>query len=145
MPAATPIVINDGAGSPVSHTFTPIGRDDKGVMWFEQTTPAPTNILGAKRIGYKQVRNLLPGGVLDRTSKVTLTLMVPTVESMSVSDGGFVPAPQIAYAEKSRVEFDLADRSAKQERKDTRVLTANLLAASQIVTAVDDLQPMYGG
>lgn len=145
MPAATAIVINDGAGSPVSHTFTPIGKDDKGVMWFEQTIPAPTNILGAKRIGYKQARNMAPGSVLNRTSKVTLTLALPTIETMSVSDAGFVPAPQIAYTEKARVEFDLADRSGKQERKDTRVLTSNLLTASQIVTAIDDLQPMYGG
>lgn len=143
MPAASNVVINDGAGTPVSHTFTPIGKDEKGVMWFEQTTPTPTNILGAKRIGYKQTRNMLPGGVLNRTSKVTLTLMVPTIEAMSVSDGGFTPAPQISYVEKARVEFDLADRSATQERKDTRVLLANLLAASQIVTAVDSLQPMY--
>lgn len=143
MPAASNVVINDGAGTPVSHTFIPLGKDEKGVMWFEQTTPTPTNILGAKRIGYKQTRNMLPGGVLNRTSKVTLTLMVPTIEAMSVSDGGFTPAPQTSYVEKARVEFDLADRSTMQERKDTRVLLANLLAASQIVTAVDGLQPMY--
>lgn len=145
MPAVTPIVINDGATTPVAHTFTPLGRDERGVMWFEQTTPVPSNILGAKRIGYKQGRNLVPGAVLNRTAKVTLTLMVPTTETMSVSDGGFIPAPQIAYVEKSRVELDLADRSLKQERKDTRVLTANLLASAQMITAIDDLQPMYGG
>lgn len=143
MPAASNIVINDGATTPVSHTFTPIGKDDKGVLWFEQTTPAPTNILGAKKIGYKQVRNLSAGKVLNASSKLTVSLMLPTIETMSVSDGGFVPAPQLAYAEKARVELDLADRSTKQERKDTRVLTSNLLASSQLVTAVDDLQPMY--
>jgi len=143
MGAAVNIVINDGAGTPVAHTFTPIGKDEKGVMWFEQTTPTPTNPLGAKRIGYRQTRIMDPRGQLTGRSKVIVTLCVPTLETLGTNDNGITPPPTLAYVEDLRVEFTLAERSAKQERKDTRVLGLNLLSNAQVVSAVDDLQPIY--
>lgn len=143
MGAAVNIVINDGAGSPVAHTFTPIGKDEKGVLWFEQTTPTPTNPMGAKRIGYKQTRIMDPRGQLTGKSKVILTLALPTLETLGTSDSGITPPPTLAYVEDSRCEFTLAERSALQERKDTRVLVANLLANAQVVSAIDSLQVIY--
>ncbi|DAD52464.1 coat protein [ssRNA phage SRR5466728_3] len=143
MAAATTIVINDGATSPVAHTFTPIGKDDKGVMWFEQTTPAPANPLGAKRIGYRQTRVMDPKGQLTGKSKAILTLYLPTLETVSNNSAGITPPPTVSYVEESRIEFTLPERSVKQERKDTRVLMANLLASAQVVSAVDDLMVIF--
>lgn len=143
MATASNIVINDGAASPVAHTFTPIGKDDKGVLWFEQTTPAPTNPLGAKRIGYRQTRILDPKSQLTGKSKVIMTIYVPTLETLGNNSAGITPPPTISYVEESRHEFTMPERSLKQERKDTRLFAANLLANAQIVSAIDDLQPMY--
>lgn len=143
MGAASNIVINDGAASPVAHTFTPIGKDDKGVMWFEQTTPAPVNPLGAKRIGYRQNRVMDPKGQLTGKSKVVLTVYVPTLETLGNNSAGITPPPTVAYIEESRHEFTLPERSVKQERKDIRSLAMNLLSNAQIVSAVDDLQVIY--
>lgn len=143
MPQAANVVIDDGAGTPVAHTFTPIGKDDKGVMWFEQTTPAPTSPIGAKRIGYKQTRVLDQRQQQTGVSKVVYTLAVPTLETLANNSAGITPPPTVAYVERARLEFDLAERSSKQERKDTRVLLANFVAHAMAVANIDDLQPTY--
>jgi hypothetical protein len=143
MPTASSIVINDGASTPVAHTFIPIGKDAAGVLWFEQTTPSPVNPLGAKRIGYKQTRSFDQKMSLVGRSKAVWTLHVPTLETLGTNDAGITPALQISYVEKARFEFDLAERSTKQERKDTRVLAANLLAHALTVSNIDDLQVTY--
>lgn len=143
MPQAANVVINDGASTPVAHTLVPIGKDSNGVLWFEQTTPAPVSPLAAKRIGYKQTRVLDTKKQETGTSVVSWSLQVPTMESLSTNDAGITPPPTLAYKEIARGSFDLAERSTKQERKDTRVLTANLLAHAMLVAAVDDLLPTY--
>jgi hypothetical protein len=145
MPAPTTIVINDGATTPVAHTFTPIGKDAKGVLWYEQTTPIPNTLIEAKRIGYKQYRGDPMSKQLNIAGKVVFTLHVPKAETLGNGDSGLMPAPTLAYKEVARIEFDLPERSATQERKDTRVLAANLLANAMAVSAIDNLQPTYGG
>lgn len=142
MPALTNIVINDGAATPVAHTFSPIGKDEAGITWFEQTTPAPANRLLAKRIGYRQ-STYSGGKKLVGDSKVIYTLWVPTLEVLGTSDSGIVPPPTVAYMEMARAEFRMADRSTTQERKDTRVLAMNLLGSAMAIANVDTLQSSY--
>jgi len=143
MPAATPIVINDGAATPVAHTFTPIGKDEKGVMWFEQTTPAPVTPLSAKRIGYKQVRAMAASGKVNGLSKLQLSVALPVLETLGNNSAGITPPPTLAYKVVAQVLVDLPERSLKQERKDDRSLLANLLANALVVSAWDDLQVIY--
>lgn len=143
MPQISNIVINDGATTPVSHTFSPIGRDDKGVFWFEQTSPAPANPLGAKKIGYKQTRIMDANKQLTGYSNVVYTLQVPTLETMSNNSAGILPPPTLSYVEKARVEYTLAERSTTQERKDSRALMWNFLAQAMPIANIDSLQPSY--
>jgi hypothetical protein len=144
MPAIANVVINDGATTPVAHTFTPLGKDDKGVYWFEQSTPAPANPLGAKRLGYKQDRVLDSNSKqLTGNSRVILTLALPTLEVLGNSGTGITPPPSKAYEEKARIEFTLSERSLLQERKDTRVLFSNFLQHAMVISAIDSLQPSY--
>lgn len=143
MPIIAPIVINDGAATPVAHTFSPIGKDEKGVFWFEQTSPAPVNALGAKRIGYKQTRVLDAQKQLTGSSVIVYTLALPTLETVANNSAGITPPPTLAYKEAARMEFTLAERSVTQERKDTRVLFWNFLNFAMPVANVDTLQPSY--
>lgn len=142
MPQAANIVINDGAATPVAHTFTPIGKDDKGVIWYEQTLPVPVSPVSAKRLSYKQTKEFAPARA-DSYTTAAYTLWVPTAETMANNSAGITPPVQLAYREEARINFRLADRSVKQERKDTRVLTINLLGHASVVSNVDDLQPTY--
>lgn len=142
MPQAANIVINDGATTPVAHTFTPLGKDAKGIFWFTQTTPAPTNPLGAKRIG---VSLLLPGNGnrLTGDAKAVISIYEPVLETLGTNSSGITPPPTLAYQLVGRETFSLAVRSTKQERKDIRVLKQNLLGNAQIVSMIDDLLPIY--
>jgi len=143
MPQISTIVINDGAATPVAHTFSPLGKDAAGVFWWEQTSPSPANKLGAKRIGYKQVRELAAKSQLTAASKVSYTLWVPTLETLGNNSAGITPPATVAYREVARVEFTLAERSLAQERKDTRVLAMNLLGHAMSTSNVDLLEPSY--
>lgn len=145
MPAIAAFTINDGSGTPVAYTFDPIGKDTKtGVVWYEQTTPAPTNKLGAVRIGIKTVRSANLGKTLDEKAQVSYSLWVPTLETLGTNDAGITPAPTISYQESCRMIFDLAERGTTQERKNTRVFAANLLAHANTVANIDSLSPMWG-
>jgi len=143
MPQISTITINDGSGTPVAYTYSPIGKDSKGVFWFEQTTPSPVNPLGAYRIGYKQTRVLDPKSQLTGYSKITYTLAVPTLETVANNSAGITPPPTLSYVEKARIELDVAERSTSQERKNTRVFLANLLAHAMPIANIDTLQPSY--
>jgi hypothetical protein len=146
MPAPAPFAINDGAATPVSHTFTPIGKDKAGILWYEQTTPVPASPIAAKRIGYRQYRGDPMSKVANGSGKVVYTLHVPTPETLSTNDSGLIPPATLAYKQIARLEFDLPERGSKQERKDTRILIQNLLGLTSFVgAAIDDLQPTYGG
>lgn len=143
MPSLANVVISDGATTPVAHTFVPLGKDEKGVIWFEQSLPAPVNPLGAKRLGYKQERIMDGKRQLTGESRVTVTLSVPTLEVLGNGATGITPPPTLAYMERARLEFILPERSTSQERKDTRALCVNLLGHAMMVSAIDALQPTF--
>lgn len=143
MPAIAAIVINDGAATPVAHTFTPLGRDANGVYWWEQTTPVPVNKLAAKRISYKQTRELDVAKQLTSVSRANYTLWYPSMETLANNSAGFTPPATVAYKEVARLSFELPERGLVQERKDTRVLLANFLAHAMMISNVDNLEPSY--
>jgi hypothetical protein len=143
MPAAANIVINDGAGSPVAHTFSPLGKDPKGVYRFEQTVPTPTNVASAKRLGVSQVRSFGTKGALTSQSKVIWTIDYPTMETLGTNDAGITPAPTVAYVNSKREEYTLPERGSTQERKDVRTFGINLGANAIYIATIDALQPVY--
>lgn len=143
MPQAANIVINDGATTPVAHTFEPTGKDAKEVLIYEQITPLPLTFLETPRIGYKHVRNTAPQNQLRSTQKVTYTLRLPVAETLGTSDTGLTPPPTLAWTDSVRIEFDLSDRGTKQQRKDLRVLAVNLMSSVMAQAAIDDLRPTF--
>lgn len=143
MPSAANVVINDGATTPVSHTFVPTLRDEKGVLWYEQSVPAISTPLAAKKIGYKQIRGNLMARTSVETGSVSLSIMLPTLEAVGTSDSGYPPPPRVAYKEMARVTFDLSERSTEQERKDTRLLLRNLMDSTMVIAAIDKLQATF--
>lgn len=142
MPQAANIVINDGETSPVSHTFVPLGKDEKGVFWFEQVTPAPTNALGAKRIGLS-ISRPQNGNRLTGDARATVSIYVPVLETLGTNAAGIVPPPTLAYQCVDRGSFTLPERSTGQERKNSRVLMKNLLDDPLVISLIDQLQPVY--
>lgn len=143
MPAAAPITLGDGASTPVVHTFSPIGKDAKGVITYEQTVPTVSTPLEAKKLSYRQVRGTMAGSKVNGQGKFVLTVVLPRAEAVSNAASGFTPPPSLAYELKARIELDLPERSTMQERKDLRALVSNAMAFAAFGPQIDSLQAIY--
>jgi hypothetical protein len=132
------IVINDGAATPVAHTFAPDGQPTGyGANYADRATGI--------QVGFPTIKlNISPAQGKQSLNKVRVRLAVPRLETIAgVDGGGFTPAARLAYLGSFDGTFIFNERATKQERKDVRVLLANLLANVQVVGLVDDLQPLY--
>lgn len=145
MGAVAAIVLADAQGTPVNHTFVPLGPDRNGVWWYEdqsQSTPA-----GYWRISLQLTRVQPPanGGsaTSNRVNRIKVGLHQPTLEVLSATSGGIIPAPTVAYIDRAGAEFILPERDTLQNRKDSRKMFALLLANAQVVDMVENLVNVY--
>lgn len=134
MSAIAPIVIADGAATPVQHTYNPI-TSTMPATWRE--TGAGLPLVGEPELSMNVIR-----GASMNTVRVKLKL--PVMEAVSGTTGeGYTAAPKVAYSVQATAEFKLPARSTVTERKDLRVLLQNLLAESVMIDAVDSVTPVY--
>jgi hypothetical protein len=138
---ASNIVLADAQGSPVNHTFVPIGRDAKGVYWFEDQSQA--NAIGFWKISMELARPSLPAAQQSsegRTFRVKIGLHEPLLETVSNNTvAGIAPAPTISYTPRVFTEYILPERSALLDRKNVRKMNANLQAEAQLTAMVENL------
>jgi len=125
MSARTNLVINDRAGTPVAHTYSPDGDDSNGVHLYSEKTTVPA---GNPRFS---ARLPAPSNGKYRPS---LRLQVPVTQTQTI-DGVSTPVVvRTAYVE---VNFTFDALSSTQERADAVGLMVNALAAAQ--TQINDL------
>lgn len=140
---ATAIVLADALATPVNHTFQPIGFDrNDNQFWFVDRSQA--NSIGYWRISCKiqTPKPAQPGqSSKDRVHIVTVSLHEPVLETVSNSTmSGIIPAPTVGYIMRSATTFWLPERGTDQNRKDLRKMMANLLANSNVVAVVENLE-----
>jgi hypothetical protein len=137
------ITLADAQGSPVNHSFVPMGmRSTKPVwMWQDQSQASP---IGYWYITEELVSPLPPKAgesSLNRTYRVKIALSEPTLENVSNNTvSGIAPAPTLSYTPRAFVEFVIPERASLQNRKDLRKMLANLLAETQTLNLVENLQ-----
>jgi len=147
MPAFANIVINDGATTPVAHTFAPASETPDNVFNHVDSSPG----VG---IGFNWLKLSLaaPNGNVtagqasgsDRVYRAKLSLVLPTLEVTSPNTGtGIQPAPTVAYSLRANVECIIPERSALQDRKNLNALLKNALANAQWTAQVESLQSIY--
>lgn len=146
MAQAANIVIADALATPVNHTFVPVGVDpkDPARFWFEDQSQS--SAIGFWRVSIKLVRpsNSKSGDQSNgRTSRCTIELHEPVLETLSNSSSGMIPAPTVAYVSRSITEFVLPERSSLQNRRDIRKMHQLLLADVQVIAAVENLLSIY--
>lgn len=144
MSAVTSIVLNDAQGTPVAHTFVPLGPDQNGAWWFEDQSGS--SAIGYNRISLQLVRPQAPSAGLDsakRTSRIKIGVHTPVLETLSTSDSGLTPPPTVAYVPRFTGEFVISERSSLQERKDLRKYVDYLMAEAQLTAMVETLQNIY--
>lgn len=141
MATAANIVLADAAGTPVNHTFVPIGFDGNGVFWFEDQSQA--NAIGFWKISAEFKRPQQPKSgesSKDRSIRVRWGLHEPVLENVTNSTvSGVAPAPTIAYVPRSFTEYVMPERSALIDRQHLRKMTSNLNANSQLISMVENL------
>lgn len=137
MSQVTTIVINDGATTPVAHTFAPSRVAPDMVTYQDRAAGivAGFNILTmATRYADKK----------NGAQKVTIRMALPTLAvTAPTTTTGIQPVPVAAFECFANIEFVLPSASSVQNRKDLHALVKNLMAHAAIISAVVDLDPPY--
>jgi len=145
MSAVANIVLADAQGTPVNHTFIPLGPDTNGVWWFEDQT-------GAAAIGYNRISLYLTRssvgtngtvGGANRVNRVKIGIHTPVLETLGTNDVGITPPPTVGYVNRANLELILPERNTLQNRKDLRKYAQFLLADTQVVGMVENLQNVF--
>lgn len=145
MALATNIVLADAQGTPVNHTFIPLGPDLKGVFWFEdQSQSSP---IGYWKISVEMKRPQV-ASVGENSSKRVVRIKVglhqPVLENVTNSTvSGVAPAPTVSYVPRTFCEYILPERAALIDRQNARKMSANLLTNAQVVGIVETLASLW--
>lgn len=143
--AASNIVLADAQGTPVNHTFVPLGPDKDGVFWFEDQSQASP--VGYWRISYQLKRPPTAAAgqsSAQRTYRAVIGLHEPALENVTNNTvSGIAPAPTVSYIPRSFTEYVMPERSSLQNRKDLRKMNANLQAEAQLISLVETLITPY--
>lgn len=146
MPALAAITINDGAATPVAHTFNPSGPDKNGVNYLYDRSGGIAIGFPAISIDLREPAPATAGrsSSSERVYRATAKVVLPVLEVTSASTGtGIQPAPTKAYDVVFKAEFILPERSTLQNRKDVMAFAKNLLATSVLTSLVQDLESIY--
>jgi hypothetical protein len=132
MSAIANITIADGATTPVNHVFIPAGSNPS--QWEDSDA--------AKVYKASQYRVTTTRKVSNSTKGLTRVKVV--VELPTMGNGVSLPASEVDYTHTFIIEAICPNRGLKQERKDMRVLSKNLLSDAQIVDVIDELRASFG-
>nr|QDH90883.1 MAG: hypothetical protein H2Rhizo32546e2411_000002 [Leviviridae sp.] len=146
MPALAAITINDGAATPLAHTFNPSGPDKNGVNYFYDRSGGIAVGFPIVSIDLKEPKPVSAGGVsaASRVYRATVKVVYPILEVTSPTTGtGIQPAPTKSYDMMFRGEFILPERSTLQNRKDIFAFAKNILANANVTSLVQDLESIY--
>lgn len=145
MPQAANIVLADAQGTPVNHTFVPIGKDANGVFWFEDQSQASAIGYWKISVEIRRPPPATPGSSsTDRTHRVRVGLHEPILENVTNSTvSGVAPAPTLSYIPRVFVEYVMPERSALLDRKNLRKMENLLTANAQIIDVVENLTYLW--
>lgn len=124
MSARANLVINDRAGTPVAHTYSPDGDDSNGVHLWSEKTSVP---LGNPRY----TASLKSSNGKYRPS---LRIQIPVVQTQIING---ISTPVIVRTAYIEVNATFDGLSSTQERADAVGLMVNSMAAAQ--TQINDL------
>lgn len=129
MPALAALTINDGAATPVAHTFAPVTTDGSLAKWADRSPSIPQ--------GFRTITEevLEPSG--NRTAyKITLGFYFPVVATVNGVD-------TVVRFGSAQVVFNMAPDSTLQERDDSLTYVINTLSHASVRTSVENLEPFY--
>lgn len=128
MPAQANLVINDGQGTPVAHTFVPNGAmqqlDKKVVSEWVDRSPAV-------KVGYFTIREQHAPSNNNKLEKIRWVITRPTTETPSGAT-----TPVAAYENTIVIEAWIHDRATAAETADMAAFAKNFAASAYFTTKV---------
>lgn len=131
MPNILTLVLNDGAASPVAHSFVPVNTTGVSANWAERLTTG--------QMFWPTLRNdvIVPQKGDDNKPLVDRwQVKVP----VSVTVNGVTTLDHFSSAS---VNFYFSPRASEQERKDLYAYVSNLLATANVKDAAVKVEPYY--
>lgn len=129
MPAIAALTINDGATTPVAHTFSPVTTDGSLAKWADRSPTIPS--------GFRQLSiEVLPPSGNRTTNKWQSGMMNPTVATVNSQD-------QVVRYSSAQVTLNIHPDATLQERKDLLAYVINSLSNATVKTSVENLEPFY--
>lgn len=130
MPAISTLTVNDGAATPVSHTFAFAGQSGSRFTFADKASGIP--------IGYTKITHeVRDAKSATGANSVIIGLELPTVSSVS----GVNTRVRVSSAQ---VRLNFAQDSTDQERKDAVAYVINYLSNATIRPALYNTEPFYG-
>lgn len=137
MTAFAAVTINDGAATPVAHTFSPVNIVADVAKFADRS--------GGISVGYPTLTvSLTAPSKTSRLYKARCKVVMPVLETISNSTmSGIAPAPTKAYDLTADMTFFMPERSTLQNRKDILAYAKNLLAHAMVTALVQDNENIY--
>jgi hypothetical protein len=139
MPAIGNVTINDGAATPVAHTFAPAGISGLVASYADRSGGIP--------VGYNSLDLSLRAPSSQSREKMylaTVRIKTPILDVTSPSTAtGIQPAPSVGYTPIAELKFWLPERSTLQNRKDLRAFAKNIMADATVTALVETLENIY--
>lgn len=129
MPQLAAITLNDGATTPVAHTFAPVSSNGQKAEWADRSSTTPAGFQGITL----EVRKPVNSGSAHR---VLIGLNMPVEQ---VVNG----VPTVVRYNTAKLEMNFSGSSSEQERKDGLAFVKNFLANAGVATSVSNLEPFY--
>jgi hypothetical protein len=131
MPSRTSIAIQDGAATPLTHTFTPVGKPaGSEYEYFVNRTNGSASFQEEIRIRVQQPSKK------DQPYRVTVVVLDPTVKVVDSVN-------ELDFQNRADLSFTIAQNSTTQSREDLRVLIADLLGDNMLLGVLDNLESIY--
>lgn len=121
MPQLQNLILTDRATTPVSHTFTPRGKED---MNGGRLVKAGTSAVGDYT--FTIVPRMTPGG----RRKVNIALSLPVVQN-KIENG--VSSYVVSRTSRAMITFDFSPDSTEQERKDLVGMIYSALDPAKVI------------
>jgi hypothetical protein len=129
MPAIAALTINDGATTPVAHTFNPVTTDGSLAKFADRSPSIPA---GFRTISHEVEE---PNG--NRTvNRITMGFKFPVVATIDSVD-------QVIRYDSAQVVLNIHPDSTLQNRKDQLAYVANYLANASVKSSVENIEPFY--
>lgn len=129
MPAIAALSINDGAATPVAHTFSPVTTDGSLAKWADRSPSIPN--------GFRTLSHEVQAPNGTRTvHRIIMGFNVPVVATVNSVD-------TVVRNSSAQVTLNIHPEATLQERKDLLAYVTNSLGLADVKTSVQNIEPFY--